>query len=602
MFEKVPEALKSLRQWVCWKQVAKKGDRPTKIPVRPDGSSASSTDARQWSAFGEAAAVADRYSGIGFVFSGEDPYCGIDFDACRDPGTGAIDEWAKDWIKKLDSYSEISPSKTGVKVWIKGKLPFESGKKVLLPQHKTGDKTPAIEAYDHARYFAVTGWRYDSLPHEPEDRQGILDALCAAFFSQESPPATADRGNRESSRLSVIERARRYLDTIPGAVSGSGGHDQTFKAACSLVLGFNLTKAEAFVLMSEYNNRCEPRWSERELRHKIESADRQPGDRGYLAKVNETDWNTVKVPDYREPEALKQAGTRRTGPTVITLKDSVDRYIKKISEDKTELLSTGIPLVDQAIGGGVDAHEMVLVCARPGHGKSAMALQALNAATYMGKPAAIVSEEMSALALGKRTLQFVTEIPEPLWLRQAATVKEDLTRHFGKREPCYVIEGCGSAERACEALRKLHDMKGVKVAAIDYAQLLTGTGRTRYEQITQTSISLRQLASSTGMTLYVLCQLNRAIEGREKFVPRLDDIKDSGQLEQDADVILFLVWPYRIDSNKNRELFEVWIGKNRNRPINAPEVDCRFNPARQMILHPRTVQNTEYPEKWNYGG
>jgi KaiC/GvpD/RAD55 family RecA-like ATPase len=593
MFTKVPEELKKLRQWVNWKMLTRANDRPTKVPVHPGGTSASSTDATTWSDFDSVVSAASKFSGIGFVFSPNDPYCGIDFDACRDPKTGAISEWAKPWLKRLDSYSEISPSETGVKVWIKGKLPFESGKKTLLPQYKTGDKTPAIEVYDHARYFAVTGLRYDTRPHEPQERQSVLDDLCAEFFRQTDTTGQ----QRIDSRLSVIERARKYLDTIPGAVSGSGGHDQTFKAACALVLGFSLTKTEALILMSDYNRRCEPKWTERELRHKVESADKQPGERGYLRDSKDDNWKNIKLPEYKEPEART---TDDSQPKITTLQASVDNYIEKITTSKTNLLSTGIPRVDEAIGGGVDAHEMVIVAARPSHGKSAFALQCLDAAAIMDIPCAIVSEEMSAIALGKRTLQYVTDVREPEWIGKISHVRVDLEQHFSKRAPCYVVEGCGSSSRAVDTLKKLHDAKGVKVAAIDYAQLLTSKGHSRYEQITQTSIALRQLASSTDMTLYVLCQLNRQIEGRDKFIPRLDDIKDTGQLEQDADVILFLVWPYKLDTHKNPELYEVWIGKNRNRPINAGEVDCRFNPSRQQILNPRKTENVAYQPKWNY--
>ena len=124
-----------------------------------------------------------------------------------------------------------------------------------------------------------------------------------------------------------------------------------------------------------------------------------------------------------------------------------------------------------------------------------------------------------------------------------------------------------------------------------------------HDTITQTSIELRKLAISRGVTLFVLCQLSRGIESREKFIPRLDDLKDSGQLEQDADVILFLVWPYRLDTYKNPAMYQVWIGKNRNRPILAPEVDCDFDPSRQIIKAGAvSSHNVVSAPKWNACG
>ena len=83
---------------------------------------------------------------------------------------------------------------------------------------------------------------------------------------------------------SVIERARRYVAQVPGAISGSGGHNQTFAVACALVHGFALAENEAQALLREYNQRCQPSWSERDLVHKITSAvqARHSKPRGYL--------------------------------------------------------------------------------------------------------------------------------------------------------------------------------------------------------------------------------------------------------------------------------------------------------------------------------
>jgi hypothetical protein len=80
-----------------------------------------------------------------------------------------------------------------------------------------------------------------------------------------------------------VERAQSYLDTMEPAVSGSGGHDATFRAACKMVLGFDLDQETAFQLLANgYNDRCLPPWTEKELRHKVKQADKQGGDRGYL--------------------------------------------------------------------------------------------------------------------------------------------------------------------------------------------------------------------------------------------------------------------------------------------------------------------------------
>ncbi len=121
----------------------------------------------------------------------------------------------------------------------------------------------------------------------------------------------------------MTDRARKYLATLPPAISGQGGHDQTFHAACVLVLGFGLPETDAMALMSEYNQRCQPPWTETELLHKVQDAGRQPGPRGYLrdaerngkylaatAQESAAPSSTILVPKFPDPvlcSALRKA-------------------------------------------------------------------------------------------------------------------------------------------------------------------------------------------------------------------------------------------------------------------------------------------------------
>ena len=89
------------------------------------------------------------------------------------------------------------------------------------------------------------------------------------------------------------------------------------------------------------------------------------------------------------------------------------------------------------------------------------------------------------------------------------------------------------------------------------------------------------------------------------------DLRGAGQLEQDADVILFLVWPHKIDPNRSPREYLVFIGKNRNRAINEPVVKCEFNPSRQIVVPESNWRRTAYApdpsepvgtqEAWDYG-
>jgi hypothetical protein len=92
--------------------------------------------------------------------------------------------------------------------------------------------------------------------------------------------STARTRRKTAGGGDVIERARRYLATIPGAVSRQGGHNRTFYVACVLVIRFDLTPDQAFPLLAEWNQKCDPPWSEYDLRRKLAEADKQPGPRG----------------------------------------------------------------------------------------------------------------------------------------------------------------------------------------------------------------------------------------------------------------------------------------------------------------------------------
>lgn len=116
-----------------------------------------------------------------------------------------------------------------------------------------------------------------------EDLGNEWERIKATMAAPSAGSTAAGRnGVTPSSRLAVLASARAYVAKIPGAISGQGGHPATFKVACHLVLGFDLSIAEARPLLHEFNARCQPPWTDKELEHKLSDADKKPGPRGYL--------------------------------------------------------------------------------------------------------------------------------------------------------------------------------------------------------------------------------------------------------------------------------------------------------------------------------
>ena len=200
-------------QWVLWRTIERKG-RPTKVPFNPSGKPAKVNDPKTWAHYRDAATVLsfsemgeEKYDGLGFVFTEDCPVTGIDLDKCRDAKTGQIEPWAQAIIKRVNSYTEISPTGTGVHILIKGKPD--------LPRNRKGK----IEVYKDLRYFTVTGQHLKGTPDKLEERADRL----VGIFNDEEPPANpqpipADlkpTGNRDIDALAKEINAAVQSDAEP---------------------------------------------------------------------------------------------------------------------------------------------------------------------------------------------------------------------------------------------------------------------------------------------------------------------------------------------------------------------------------------------------
>ncbi len=147
------------------------------MPVNPTaGGPADATDPKTWGTFEQSVEACVRDSsltGVGFIFTADDPYCGVDLDNSLD-ADGIIKPWAKDLLVRLDSYTEISPSGRGVKVFLKANKPGKRCRKA----HQDG----GIEIYDRDRFFTVTGNRTQEYPPDLNLRQESLDLVYSSIF------------------------------------------------------------------------------------------------------------------------------------------------------------------------------------------------------------------------------------------------------------------------------------------------------------------------------------------------------------------------------------------------------------------------------------
>jgi hypothetical protein len=241
--DSIPAELTVRHQWVVWslegppdKKTGKV--KPTKVLKNPrTGYNASTTNPETWSTYHEAVAAleAGGYEGLGFIFAPDDEYAGVDLDHCRDPETGEIAAWAREDLALLASYTEASPSGTGVHVILKSRLPIRG--KTQSGRDSTGRKKGPREVYDRDRFFTMTGKHIEGTPEAVEERQAQLDQWCAKVFGgQPTPlkkPKQAVTPTESRPDEVVIAKARgatngtKFADLYAGRWEGHGYPSQS---------------------------------------------------------------------------------------------------------------------------------------------------------------------------------------------------------------------------------------------------------------------------------------------------------------------------------------------------------------------------------------
>jgi hypothetical protein len=192
------------------------------------------------------------------------------------PSTGAVfgrkSKSRSHWLY----YTEVL---TDMRQW---RLP---GRKMVVELRSTGGQT-VFPGSIHPSGEAIR-WEKDGEPAVVDPvsltkcLQAIYDEVCSQLRIVPRQPSPHTECYA-SAPPHILARARRYVAKMPVAISGQGGHDTTYHTACVLVIGFGLDRNDSLTILREWNEHCQPPWSERELEHKIDDALQEPGWRGYL--------------------------------------------------------------------------------------------------------------------------------------------------------------------------------------------------------------------------------------------------------------------------------------------------------------------------------
>ncbi|HEY5714012.1 MAG TPA: replicative DNA helicase [Candidatus Gracilibacteria bacterium] len=265
----------------------------------------------------------------------------------------------------------------------------------------------------------------------------------------------------------------------------------------------------------------------------------------------------------------------------IPIKDILNKSFEKISEvhENPELANKGkvkthFRDLDDKLNGGLNPSDLVIIAARPSMGKTALCLAlAQNAALKSGKKIGIMSLEMSREQLVER--MFCSMLQVDSWKLHRGKLNEQDFERMGPimdqlgNAHIFIDDSMGSSIVELRAkARRLKMEHGLDILVIDYLQLMSGGNpMNRVQEISEISRSLKQLARELHMPIIALSQLSRNVESRPEKRPVLSDLRDSGSIEQDADIVMMLYREeyYNEDcSEEEKGVLEVNILKHRN--------------------------------------
>ena len=305
----------------------------------------------------------------------------------------------------------------------------------------------------------------------------------------------------------------------------------------------------------------------------------------------------------RAESLIFQLAEERIRAGFIGVKDLVKESFSRLERIFTEgRRLTGLPTGYQQLDNltsGLQASELIILASRPSMGKTSLALNiAENVALRAGEPVAILSLEMSREALLLRLLASQARIDAHKF-RTGHLGRDDwrkMAETLGRlaEAPVWIDDtGAASVVEMGAKARRLKKDKGLSLVIVDYLQLITARGRfsNRNEEVSSISRGLKALAKELKVPVLVLSQLTRAPE-REERRPQLADLRESGAIEQDADVVMFIHRPgfYKPDQpEEERAKTELIIAKQRNGPTDRVNF---------VFLNAYTRFEEAAPESW----
>jgi len=324
-----------------------------------------------------------------------------------------------------------------------------------------------------------------------------------------------------------------------------------------------------------------------------------------LAAFNESE--EVEVLLDKAEKAVFEIGQRAITQFFVSIKDILPETFERLDNlSKHHGTLRGVPMgfkdLDNKLS-GLQNTDLIILAARPGVGKTALALNiAKNVAIRENKAVGIFSLEMGKDQLTERLISSTGNI-ESWHLRTGQLTNDDFSRlqqamSMLNEAPIYINDvGSVNILQMRALARRLQSSKGLSLLIIDYLQLMQPMNRfaSPVQQVTENTRALKILAKELNIPVLVLSQLSRAVEQRVPAIPKLSDLRESGSIEQDADIVMFI---YRDDMYNENSLkpgvAEVLIEKHRNGPTGT--ISLFFDKERSSF---RDLDKNEYGSEIN---
>ncbi|MEW6414750.1 MAG: replicative DNA helicase [Pseudomonadota bacterium] len=316
------------------------------------------------------------------------------------------------------------------------------------------------------------------------------------------------------------------------------------------------------------------------------------------------------APGIFEPEKIAQEADiamarllDRQGGEPVRIHDAVRGALREIDErrergGKLAGLSTGFENIDW-ITGGLEPGQMVILAARPSVGKTALALNIADHVASTGAPVLFFTMEMTGQELAMRLMASRSGVP--MSDMRSGTASQDGWRQLSSvcadtaDVPLFIDDRPGITVAYARAkARKVKRQHGLGLIVVDYLQLMKGQGENRTQEVGGISRGLKGLAKELRVPLVALAQINRAVESRTDKRPQMSDLRESGDIEADADVIMML---HRNDGPEWQDLISLVVRKNRNGALgditlqyDAPRL--RFSDYRGQPPRPAQARGT----------